>query len=366
MKTVNRPTIKQDKLRLSKNIRSYFQNELLIWFKQYGRHDLPWQYPKTPYRVWVSEIMLQQTQVVTVLPYFNRFIAQFSTIVDLAKASEDEVLHLWTGLGYYARARNLHRAARIIVNEFKGVFPATLIELVQLPGIGPSTAGAILSIAFNQKATILDGNVKRVLARWLAIKIWPGEKEITQMLWKIAEELTPTSCNSEYTQAIMDLGATICRPRQPLCHQCPISKHCKAYQEGIVDIIPFPKPKKSLPIKESTFLIFKNNESVFLEKRPAKGLWGGLWSLPELQGKASKRNIIKFCKNLFGQEIKQIETKSSFRHTFTHFHLEIFPKVIELHKRALPQCLPHQIWYSREERVAIGLPSPIKAILENL
>ena len=248
-----------------------FQHAVLDWYQHQGRKDLPWQNPITPYRVWISEIMLQQTQVSTVIPYFERFMASFPTVADLAKASVDEVLHHWTGLGYYARARNLHKTAQLISFEMNQQFPDTVEELSQLPGIGRSTAGAIRSIGFKQPAAILDGNVKRVLARYAAIDGWPGKTAVHNQLWDVAELYSPDQHTQEYTQAMMDLGALLCTKKSPDCGSCPIARGCKAKAEGNQALYPGKKPKKLTPVRESIFLMLRNpHGDILLQKNQNK------------------------------------------------------------------------------------------------
>lgn len=260
-----------------------FTRSVLRWYKKHGRHDLPWQKDINAYRVWVSEIMLQQTQVNTVIPYYERFMQTFPTVRDLAQADIDEVLHLWTGLGYYARARNLHKSARIIHTDHNNRFPDDLESIVALPGIGRSTAGAILSLALNQVAPILDGNVKRVLARYHRVEGWPGNKKTEQKLWQLAESVTPDKEFAAYTQAIMDLGATVCTRSNPLCDQCPVNNGCEARETGTQEQYPGKKPKKTLPVKQTIFTIIENDKGeVLLEKRLPQGIWGGLWSFPNV------------------------------------------------------------------------------------
>jgi len=260
-----------------------FAIHLLKWYRQHGRHDLPWQKNKSLYSVWVSEIMLQQTQVVTVIPYYQNFMQRFPDIASLAAATQDEALRYWAGLGYYSRARNLHKAAALIVESHQGVFPVTYDEVLALPGIGPSTAGAILAQATGQRHAILDGNVKRVLARYQAIEGWPGQKTVEKQLWKYAESFTPESNVADYTQAIMDLGATLCARSSPKCDACPLVTDCKAFQLNRTAELPTKKPKKAIPVKQKRFLIIRNKRGeMLMEKRPPSGIWGGLWSLPEL------------------------------------------------------------------------------------
>lgn len=306
---------------------------VLDWFDHSGRHDLPWQHERTPYRVWVSEIMLQQTQVATVIDYYLRFMARFPDVESLANADIDDVLHLWTGLGYYARARNLHRCAQTVVNSFAGHFPGTLEGLESLPGIGRSTAGAILSLGSGKYGVILDGNVKRVLCRVHAIDSWPGKTATQKQLWQIAEQATPEHRVADYNQAMMDLGATVCRRGKPDCANCPLRDNCQGLHLGIADKLPASKPKKALPRRQTCMLIFQAGNQVLMYRRPATGIWGGLWSFPEMpledetvatmsQAKVSKRLQTN-------KSWKNINVGDPVAHTFSHFHLQIFPAVYQ-------------------------------------
>ncbi len=344
-----------------------FQKLVLKWFDCFGRHSLPWQQNKTPYRVWVSEIMLQQTQVTTVIPYFERFLTRFPDLASLARAKEDEVLHVWTGLGYYSRARNLHRSAQIIQKDWQGIFPNQLEQVESLPGIGRSTAGAILSCAFNKKAAILDGNVKRLLARFHGLTDPIDDKKTLDRLWELAEEYTPSKRVADYSQVMMDLGATVCTPKNPRCSDCPLLSSCQAQQRGLVEQIPFKKKKAKLPVRKTTFLILQNKDRVLLQKRPSSGIWGGLWSLPEIPEKASLAQIKRHCLKQFQLEIKQGRTLKPFRHTFSHFHLEVHPVHLTL-DRPLPKNMASQtqIWYSLHRPKALGLPAPILSLLGDL
>ncbi|HET8551115.1 MAG TPA: A/G-specific adenine glycosylase, partial [Gammaproteobacteria bacterium] len=271
-----------DARQMSAAVEHDFAPRLLAWFASHGRHALPWQREPTPYRVWVSEIMLQQTQVATVIPYFKRFMARFPDLATLAAAPLDDVLALWSGLGYYARARNLHRAAQSAVAEYGGELPASLDELMAFPGIGRSTAGAILSLSRGQRHPILDGNVKRVLARFHAIAGWPGDKRVADRLWEFAESHTPVADCAAYTQAIMDFGATVCTRRNPACDICPMSANCEAYALGRQHDFPAPRARRGYPERNVRVLVIEAEGAVLLEKRPPTGIWGGLWSLPEL------------------------------------------------------------------------------------
>lgn len=346
---------------MAKNSVSNFALRLLQWFDLHGRHDLPWQQDITPYRVWVSEIMLQQTQVSTVIPYYQAFMHSFPSVHALANASEDDVLHHWSGLGYYARARNLHKAAKMVV-ENGGEFPIGVEVLVELPGIGRSTAGAIASIAQNQYAAILDGNVKRVLARHQAIEGWAGQAKVADKLWLIAEAETPKKRTADYTQAIMDLGATLCTRSKPLCNFCPVSEDCLALATNSIADYPGKKPKKVMPVKQTQMLILQNKQGdVLLKKRPASGIWGGLWSLPELEGSVE---------DWVQQQFQQTAPSHSWpvmRHTFSHYHLDIQPIAVQLSKES-PQIMEggQQLWYNSAHPEQIGLAAPVKKLIDAL
>ncbi|WP_416885096.1 A/G-specific adenine glycosylase [Marinospirillum sp.] len=343
-----------------------FSSRLLRWYRQHGRHDLPWQQNPAPYRVWVSEIMLQQTQVVKVLDYYPRFMARFPTVADLAAASQDEVLQLWAGLGYYTRARNLHRCAQAVM-ELGGEFPVgSQSEMEALPGIGRSTAAAIRAFSTGQRATILDGNVKRVLTRYAGIEGWPGQKTIEAQLWQLAETLTPQQEVATYTQAIMDLGATLCKPRQPACSRCPHQQQCVAYATDQTARLPTPKPKKVRPQKERHFLLLEHQQQWLLERRPDQGIWGGLWSLPEFATQAGLQAWLAE-RALTGA----LEPQPQIEHAFTHYQLIMRPWRLQLSaqsasERPLATCsdAPAQIWYDPQRPAALGLPAPIEKLLQ--
>lgn len=342
-----------------------FSTTLLKWYAAHGRHDLPWQQDRSLYRVWISEIMLQQTQVVTVIPFYQRFMTRFPTSRALADAEQDEVLHLWTGLGYYARARNLHKAAQMIRDDYADQFPENFDEVLALPGIGRSTAGAILAQALNKQHAILDGNVKRVLTRLYAIEGWPGKKEVENQLWEIAESLTPDEQLTEYTQAIMDLGATVCA-RKPGCAQCPFTTHCAAYQQDSVTDYPTPKKRKTLPVKTTHMLVLQNNAGeILLQQRPPSGIWGGLWSLPEYQ-ESTLENLSTWCESELGTSINAPAMLTEFRHTFSHFHLDILPVVIQA-KTPVNRVLEadNRVWYNTQQPETLGLPAPVVKILKS-
>lgn len=349
----------------SKKSTNAFSRRLLAWFDRHGRHDLPWQVDRNPYRVWVSEIMLQQTQVNTVIPYFERFMAHFPTIKHLARASLDEVLHLWTGLGYYARARNLHKAAQLLAANHQGRFPDDFAKVVALPGIGRSTAGAILAQSLGQRHAILDGNVKRVLCRLHAIEGWPGLKEVEQQLWQLAENYTPTTRLADYTQAIMDLGATVCRRGRPHCDSCPVSTDCQALQQNSISRYPAAKPKKTLPVRQTRMLVLQNRQGRFLlQQRPPSGIWGGLWSFPECP---LESDINEWCAKNLGLQIGAVRQQDVLRHTFSHFHLDIHPirATLKDHTHQVMEAAA-TVWYNTRQPDALGLPGPVKQLLEQL
>ncbi len=343
---------------------SDFAPRVLTWFDDYGRKDLPWQQDINAYRVWVSEIMLQQTQVATVIPYFERFMATFPTLESLARAPQDEVLHLWTGLGYYARARNLHRAARIAWQE-NGALPDTLDALEQLPGIGRSTAGAIFSIALNQRAAILDGNVKRVLARYAAIDGWPGQASTLKALWQLAEQLTPEQRNPDYSQAMMDLGATVCTRSKPACSLCPLHTDCAAHAAGNPESYPGKKPKKKLPVRRTCFLMACTpTGEICLQQRPPQGIWGGLWCFPEL---GAVGEAASWCLDRWQTPPRLIEEWSEFRHTFSHYHLDILPLRVELPvSPGAVMASPGELWYNVSRPPQVGLAAPVASLLEKI
>lgn len=331
----------------------------------YGRHDLPWQKDQTSYSVWISEIMLQQTQVVTVIPYYERFMQSFPDVKTLANAELDNVLHHWTGLGYYARARNLHKTAKIIADKFHGNFPSTLEEMIVLPGIGRSTAGAILSLAGGKRYPILDGNVKRVLSRYHGIEGWPGQKKIEQELWSYAEEHTPSKSVRDYTQAIMDLGATICIRRNPQCQACPVTENCFARKTGRQYDFPGTKPKKTMPNKETVFAIIENSDGeVLLEQRPPSGIWGGLWCFPEF---SSDELLAGEIKKQYGLNIKRQTEYKHFKHTFSHFHLMIRPVHIKLAGRVSMVSEDELLtWINPGQDSNLGFPAPVVSMLQEL
>lgn len=330
-----------------------FSDRVIHWFHDHGRKHLPWQQQAGPYEVWVSEIMLQQTQVATVIGYYQRFMARFPDVHTLAKASVDEVLHYWAGLGYYARGRNLHKTAIIISQNHAGVFPQTVEGLQALPGIGRSTAGAILSLGYHQPAVILDGNVKRVLTRVHAIDTWPGETKTHQRLWDIATALTPQDQVQAYNQAMMDLGAMVCTRTKPLCDRCPLTVDCAAYQQGLMHKIPVSKPSKTLPVREGAMMIIMREDgAVLLHQRSSPGIWGGLWCYPETESV-----------NLDDLVISYSESLKKSQHVFTHFRWDIaltFVKVdnLEVNK-------PDYLWYNAGTQ-PLGLAMIVKKTLPTI
>jgi A/G-specific adenine glycosylase len=343
-----------------------FAERLLAWYDRHGRHDLPWQQNPTPYRVWVSEVMLQQTQVATVIPYFERFMGRFPELLSLADAPLDEVLAHWSGLGYYSRARNLHRAAQVVRDSHGGHFPGEIEAVMDLPGIGRSTAGAILSLACGQYHPILDGNVKRVLSRFHAVEGWYGKREVEQRLWQLAERHTPHERTADYTQAIMDLGATLCSRSKPDCSACPVAEGCVAHEQGRISEFPGKRPSKSLPRKHTVMLLLQNSEDeLLLERRPPSGIWGGLWSLPECPHDVE---IAKWCGERMGLELLQAQRWEPVVHTFSHFHLEITPVLARVRPLAGMSIMEPaaSLWYKTESFDQLGLPTPVKRLLQRL
>ncbi|XQE67521.1 A/G-specific adenine glycosylase [Pseudomonas sp. P3C3] len=338
-----------------------FNGAVLAWYDQHGRKDLPWQQGITPYRVWVSEIMLQQTQVSTVLDYFDRFMEALPTVEALAAAPEDEVLHLWTGLGYYTRARNLHKAAKRVVEHHGGEFPRSVEQLTELPGIGRSTAGAIASLSMGLRAPILDGNVKRVLARYQAQQGYPGEPKVAAQLWQLAEQLTPHERVNHYTQAMMDLGATLCTRSKPSCLLCPVREGCRAHLLGRATDFPEPKPRKALPQKRTLMPLLANAEgAILLYRRPSSGLWGGLWSLPELDdldalGELAREHALT---------LDEPRALAGLTHTFSHFQLAIEPWLVRVEQVGSAVAEGDWLWYNLATPPRLGLAAPVKKLLK--
>jgi A/G-specific adenine glycosylase len=338
-----------------------FAARVLQWYDQHGRKDLPWQNTDDPYRVWVSEIMLQQTQVQTVIPYYQRFMRRFPDIVSLAGAGLDEVLQHWSGLGYYARGRNLHRAAGIIRDRYDGRFPATIEALSELPGIGRSTAGAILALTFGQRHAILDGNVKRVLARHAAVDGWPGKTAVARKLWRLAEARTPTARVGDYTQAMMDLGATLCARSKPACATCPVQSDCAAFACGEAARFPGRKPKKDKPRRSTTMVLAVADGAIYLERRPASGIWGGLWSLPEVS------DVGDWCAERLDAEVVSTERWGALRHSFSHYDLDIAPVVVRIDavSRKVADS-DDSTWYRPGDVPPGGIAAPVMKLIDTL
>lgn len=344
----------------------WFQTQILDWYDQHGRKHLPWQKNKTAYKIWLSEVMLQQTQVATVIPYFEKFLVAFPTVTELANAEQDEVLHLWTGLGYYARARNLHNAAKKVVEEFGGEFPNTQEQLTTLPGVGRSTAAAIASSVYEEPAAILDGNVKRVLSRFFALQDWPGSSAGEKQLWRWAENLTPQKHVANYNQAMMDMGAMICTRSKPACLTCPVSAHCIALATQQVEQLPVKKPKKEKPVKQTFMRLLMNSHGqVYLTQRSPTGIWGGLYSFLEYESLAElEKSLLNY------RDIKSQDIWPSFRHTFSHYHLDITPVLIRLKETPKSIGEVNGLWYQpkliNEGEAAIGLPKPVVTLITNI
>ncbi|SCZ69121.1 A/G-specific DNA-adenine glycosylase [Photorhabdus luminescens] len=339
-----------------------FSAVVLDWYHRYGRKTLPWQLEKTSYHVWLSEVMLQQTQVATVIPYFQRFISRFPDVTSLAAAPLDEVLHLWTGLGYYARARNLHKSAQQVVELHQGKFPTTFEDVVALPGVGRSTAGAILSLSQGKHFPILDGNVKRVLARCYAVEGWPGKKEVESSLWQISTNVTPAQEVEYFNQAMMDLGAMVCTRSKPKCEICPLNQGCIAYANHSWTKYPGKKPKQSIPEKTAYFLLMQNHNSVWLEQRPPTGIWGGLFAFPQFES----MDLLNGWLEQSGISHSKHEQLTAFRHTFSHFHLDIVP--IKINILSFTTCMDENtgLWYNLQQPATVGLAAPVEYLLQQL
>jgi A/G-specific adenine glycosylase len=339
-----------------------FSSRLIRWQRTHGRHDLPWQGADT-YRVWLSEIMLQQTQVATVIPYYQRFVAAFPDVAALAAATEDEVLAHWSGLGYYARGRNLHKAARIIIEKFGGEFPCEFDRILELPGIGRSTAAAICAQAYHNPRAILDGNVKRLLARWCGIEGWAGEKKVEAQLWRQAEALLPQRDVAIYTQALMDMGATVCTRSKPKCGECPLQKDCVAFQSNRIAELPASRPKKAVPEKHTTFLLLMHGSDILLEKRPGSGIWGGLWCPPQLD---DGQGVVTDYLQRNGVKVDERIDLPEFTHSFTHFKLHILPVLLHVVRKPLRAQQPGGVWLEVEEALRAAIPTPVRKMLKQV
>jgi A/G-specific adenine glycosylase len=353
-----------------------FASLLIEWQKRHGRHDLPWQHTRDAYRVWLSEIMLQQTQVATVLGYYARFLERFPDLPALAAASLESVLQLWSGLGYYSRARNLHRCAQTVLERHGGIFPDSIEALEQLPGIGPSTAAAIAVFAHGRRAAILDGNVKRVLLRLHGIAADPGQSAVTRRLWELARESLPEVELEPYTQGLMDLGATVCLPRRPQCSRCPVERLCTVGREGGWERIPAPRRSRASPQRERILLILIADRSVLLEERPPDGIWGGLLSLPEFDP-AESGSLAACVDERYGLRATDLRALPAFRHAFTHFRLLIHPWVAQVDRQSLrvaeavrmpaaAAAVSNLRWLPLAEAASAALPRPVKRLLLEL
>jgi A/G-specific adenine glycosylase len=342
---------------------STFANRLIRWQRRHGRHDLPWQRTRDPYRIWLSEVMLQQTRVATVIPYYERFLARFPDVVSLARASLEEVLTLWSGLGYYSRARNLHAAAAMVVGPLGGRFPRRREAIETLPGVGRSTAAAIAVFASGAREAILDGNVKRVLARHFALRGVPGEKRTENRLWKIAESLLPSRDIRSYTQALMDLGADLCSRSRPACGKCPLKKSCRANAGGNAAAYPRPRPRKALPARTTSMLLLLRGGEVLLEKRPPAGIWGGLWCFPEIPAGEDARD---YCLRRWGTRLAAVARLPPVRHGFTHFTLNIVPVVCRASLASSLVSEPGQVSLPLEDAAEAAVPAPVRKLLSGL
>ena len=340
-----------------------FAARVTRWQARHGRHGLPWQDTRDAYRIWLSEVMLQQTQVATVIPYYARFLARFPDIAALARAPEDEVLALWSGLGYYSRARNLQRAAQAVVERHGGRFPKDFAEVAALPGIGRSTAAAICAFAFGDRRAILDGNVKRVLARHAGIEGYPGAPAVEKKLWACAEALLPRRGVERYTQGLMDLGALVCTRTKPRCGECPVSADCAAFRRGLTATLPHARPRKALPVRRTVMLVLEHAGEVLLVKRPPTGVWPGLWSLPEV---ADARAAAGECRARFGVEPGRFAALPEVAHGFSHYRLDIEPRRAGVAQRAARAAEPGALWLTVEEALAAAIPAPVRRILQSL
>jgi len=340
-----------------------FARRLIAWQKKHGRHDLPWQRTRDAYRIWLSEIMLQQTQVSTVVPYYERFLAAFPDVSALAAAPIDRVLELWSGLGYYRRAHHLHEAARAIVAQHGGQFPRDAEAIATLPGVGRSTAAAIAAFAFGERSAILEGNVKRVLARHRGVDGYPGAPKVQAKLWSIAESLLPPDEIGTYTQALMDLGATVCTRAAPRCNACPVASDCVALATDRVATLPSPRPTKVRPMRAVRVLLVEHAGTILLEKRPAVGIWGGLWSLPELE---PGEDVARHCTARYSASVVVGDELDPIEHGFTHYQLTMHPQRVAVRAWPARAEAPGMLWLTREDALAAALPAPIRKLLASL
>lgn len=342
-----------------------FAERIIGWQLQFGRHDLPWQGKPDPYRIWLSEVMLQQTQVQTVIPYYLRFLEAFPEVGALAQAPIERVMQLWSGLGYYSRARNLHRCAQIVVNDYGGHFPTTAAELARLPGVGASTAAAIAALAFGERAAILDGNVKRVLARHFGIEGWPGERSVERMLWAVAQRELPGPGIQAYTQGLMDLGASLCARNRPQCERCPVHRTCAARAAGRQADFPGRRPARVIPERQTVMLVMVSGTQIMLERRPPAGIWGGLLSLPEA-APCARSELVSATEHRYGVKVRNVRALAQMRHAFSHYRLLIEPLLLEVepHAQAVAETLG--LWVNLPEAVREALPAPVRTLLTEL
>jgi A/G-specific adenine glycosylase len=344
-------------------VSSSFAHRLIGWQKRHGRHDLPWQGTRDPYRIWVSEIMLQQTQVTTAIPYYQRFLQRFPNIASLAAATEDDVLAHWSGLGYYSRARNLRRAAQLITLEHGGEFPRELDAIHALPGIGRSTAAAISVFSFGARQPILDGNVKRVLARHGGVDAYPSAPKVEANLWQRAEALLPERDIEAYTQGLMDLGATLCTRLRPACERCPVAADCVALRDDRTGELPRTKPAKELPTRQTVMLLIHDRGEILLEKRPPSGVWGGLWCFPEMP---LRGDVQEYCRSELGLCVDVESRWPTLTHTFTHFRLDITPQPVQVVKAMDKAAEPGRLWVNAEDALNAAIPTPVRKLLRGL
>ncbi len=342
----------------------WFSDRIVDWQRAHGRRDLPWQRTRDPYRIWVSEIMLQQTQVAAVVPFYLRFVDRFPDVHSLADASPDEVMRLWSGLGYYRRARNLHACARLLVEQSAGEFPRTAEALAGLPGIGRSTGAAIAAFAFGERVAILDGNVKRVLCRFAGVEGFPGAAAVERALWELAERELPDGAIESYTQGLMDLGATLCTRGRPACERCPLERRCVARVQGRTADLPKPRPRRAVPTREVAMLVLRRGDEVFLERRPPTGIWGGLWSLPEVRP-PSPEAIDAELGSRYGLAGCSRADLPGFEHAFTHFRLRVHPVLLEVGARGVGESAA-TLWLSLADIDGAALPRPVKSLLQRL
>ena len=340
-----------------------FSARLIAWQRTHGRHDLPWQGTRDPYRIWLSEIMLQQTQVATVVPYYERFLAAFPDVRALAAAPLDRVLRYWSGLGYYRRAHHLHAAAKMIVDRHGGTWPRDAQTIATLPGIGRSTAAAIAAFAFGARAAILEGNARRVLARHHGIEGFPGAPDVEAALWTVAESHLPQRGIEAYTQALMDLGATVCTRRSPNCGECPVATDCVAKRDDRVAELPSPRPKKSLPQRAVRVLVVERAGAILLEKRPSVGIWAGLWSLPETE---LGTDVARHCKARFAANVVAGDELNTIEHGFTHYRLTIHPQRVAVRMWPMHAESPELVWLARDDALEAALPAPIRKLLRRI